>query len=414
MPESKNHDVTSSATNFVRPRYDGSSIANIPETVAQILGARFTRPLKHEGLHDFLDAKHVVLLLLDGLGTKLIESARRKYGVESLDNICRNSLQFDVTSVFPSTTASAMSSLHSGLTPQEHGVIGYTMYLRELGLIGQMLRFSPMLGGRSLFDIGMDRKTFLGGETIHERLNKVDVDSTVYAPSYIVDSGLSQITYRGALVEPQSSMGDMLVRLRKNLENAKRASFHFAYHPSPDTLAHAHGPYSEEYAVELESIFRIVDTELLHKLDKNVARDTALIVSGDHGAVHIDKSGIVDLSDHPKLMNMLKLPPTGDSRASILHIKDGEDDRITRYFEKHFNGMFDIKDSRWLLDHGYFGMGNVRTETTDRIGDLVAIPRFYNAIDYSITDANHGSVPGRHGGASVEEMSVPCIVKRLA
>ncbi len=91
-----------------------------------------------------------------------------------------------------------MSSLHTGLTPQEHGVIGYTMYLRELGLIGQMLRFTPMLGGRSLFDTGLDRQNFLGGETIHERLGNEGLDSIVYVPRYIMDSGLSQVTYRGA------------------------------------------------------------------------------------------------------------------------------------------------------------------------------------------------------------------------
>jgi hypothetical protein len=413
MPRNKDVQSVSDMASLVKPQYDSNSIANIPETVAQILGAKSSRPLKDERISDFKDAKHVVLLLLDGLGSKLVESANMNYGLPSYDNICKASAQIDVTSVFPSTTASAMSSLHTGLTPQEHGVIGYTMYLRELGLVGQMLRFTPMLGGRSLFDTGIDRQTFLGGETIHERLGNEGLDSTVYVPRYIMDSGLSQVTYRGAFVEPQNSAADMLVRLRKNLEKGKGKSFHFAYHPSPDTLAHAHGPYSEEYAVELESIFRIVESELFRKLDRNVARDTILIISGDHGAVHVNRDDIVDLSDHPELLRSLKLPPTGDSRAAILHIKEGEEDRIRKYFDQKFEDQFEIKTSKWLLDQGYFGLGAVKPATYDRIGDLVALPKSHNAIDNSIIDPNHGSIPGRHGGLSEEEMKVPCVITRL-
>lgn len=398
---------------FVRPRYDGYSIANVPETSAKILGARSNRALKHPGV-DELESKHVVLLLLDGLGAKLVQAAKRNYSLPSFGRIGNKALQFNITSVFPSTTATAMSSLHSGLTPQEHGVIGYTMYLRELGLIGQMLRFYPVLGGRSLFDVGLDRSTFLGGPTIHERLGNEGIDSTVYVPHYIVDSGLSQITYRGAYVEAQNSMADMAVRLRKNLEQGKGKSFHFAYHPSPDTLVHARGPYSEEYALELESIFNIIATQLFQRLDRKIASETLLIVTGDHGAVEIDRDGIIDLSKHQKLLDMLKLPPTGDSRACIMHTRDGMERKIRDYFELNFKNQFEIRSSKWFLDKGYFGLGDVRRETIDRIGDVIAVPKAYNVIDNSIIDTRRNPVPGRHGGLSEEEITVPCIITKLA
>lgn len=397
---------------FVKPRYDGYSIANVPETVAKLLGVRSNRALKHPFFEE-IDSKHVVLLLLDGLGSKLIEAARRSYAVPSYDKICNTSLQFDITSVFPSTTATAMSSLHSGLTPQEHGVIGYTMYLRELGIIGQMLRFSPLLGGRSLFDSGLERSTFLGGPTIHERLGREGIDSTVYVPHYIVDSGLSQITYRGSFVEAQNSVADMFIRLRKNLENQKDKSFHFAYHPSPDTLSHSRGPYSEECAGELEAIFATLQLQLFQRLEKRTARETLLIITGDHGAVNVEKDGIVDLSTHSKLLQMLKLPPTGDSRACILHSKQGMEKNIKDYFNSNFKNLFDVRTSKWFLEKGYFGLGKVREETIDRIGDIIAVPRSYNVLDNSITDPRRNPIPGRHGGLSEEEMNVPCVVTKI-
>lgn len=402
-----------SDSKFVKPRYDGHSIVNIPETAAKILGAHSNNALKHPGVEEF-DSKHVVLLVLDGLGTKLVDYAKKSYGIPSYDIVSKKSLQFNITSVFPSTTATAMSSLNSGLTPQEHGIIGYTMYLRELGLIGQMLRFSPLLGGRPLFDAGLDRASFLGGPTIHERLDAVGVNSTVYLPHYIMDSGLSQITCRGAYVEPQNSLADMIVRVRKNLEQGNGESFHFAYHPSPDTLVHARGPYAEEYAVELESIFATVASQLFQKLERKVARNTLLIITGDHGAVNIEKEGIIDLSNHPKLLEMLKLPPTGDSRASIMHAREGKARKIKEYFDQNFKNLFEVRSSKWFLENGYFGLGKVRPETIDRIGDVIAVPRGLNVLDNSVADPRRNMIPGRHGGLSENEMSVPCIMAKLA
>ena len=62
----------------------------------------------------------------------------------------------------------------------------------------------------------------------------------------------------------------------------------------------------------------------------------------------------------------------------------------------------------------HFGLGSVTPEIYNRIGDLVALPKFYNAIDNSLLDPRHDNVPGRHGGLSAEEMQVPLIVTKLS
>jgi predicted AlkP superfamily pyrophosphatase or phosphodiesterase len=400
-------------TRFVKPEYEGNSIANVPGTVARLLDAPSDRPLKQNKIASFDNVENVVLLLLDGLGSRLVSSAKETFGLPSFDHVFSNALQFPITSVFPSTTSTAMSSLHTGLTPQEHGVIGYTMFLGELGIVAQMLRFAPVHGGRSLFDMGLDAESFLDAKTVHERLNASGLRSTVYVPSYIVDSGLSRVTYRGAFVEPHSSAADMLIRVRKNLESQIANSFHFAYFPSPDTLAHTHGPFSEEYAAELDSISRLVELQLFQKLNRKVARNTVLIVSGDHGAVKVHPNKIVDVAEHPELMASLKLPPTGDSRASILNVKSGELDRVVKFFDSKYHGLFEVRDSAKMLEEGYFGSGRTKREVPDRIGDLIVLPKEYNAIDDSFVDRKENQVLGRHGGLSEEEMTVPCIMSRL-
>jgi len=399
---------------FLKPRYDGCSIANIPETVAKILNIRASRPLTDEKLSRYSDSENVVLLLLDGFGSAQLRFAKENYGLPSFDRLSARADHISITSVFPSTTSSAMSSLHTGLTPQEHGVVGYTMFISELGTISQMLRFTPISGGRSLFDLGLDAASFLDAKTIHERLTEGGVSSTVYVPNYIIDSGLSRITYRGASVEPGFSFADTIIRTRKNLERSKVNSFHFVYYASPDTVSHARGPYTEEFGAEIESLFGIVERQLFSKLDKGVAKKTTILVSGDHGAVRVRKETVLDVAQHPELTSLFRMPPTGDSRASILNLKPGITDKALAFFEKNYPGQFDVRESSRMLSEGYFGLGQVKEETRSRIGDLVAIPRFDNAVDNSQLDFKRDEVPGRHGGLSEEEMQVPLIAAKIA
>jgi hypothetical protein len=399
---------------FLKPQYDGNCISNIPETIVSIFGSESSRQIEDDRLSPYIEVENVVLLLLDGFGALPLKSARENFGVEPYDRVFSKATHIPITSVFPSTTSSAMSSLHTGLTPQEHGVIGYSMFLSELGTIGQMLRFVPIQGGRSLFDMGLDPRSFFNSPTIHERLMADGVSSTVYVPRHIIDSGLSRITYRGAEIEAQYSVADMLVRVRKNLEKKRANSFHFVYHASPDTISHARGPYSEEFAAELNSIFALVEEQLFSKLDKEVASKTTLLVSGDHGAVRVDQNSILDVAQYPELVTHFRLPPTGDSRASILSVKPGTQENVKAFFDRIYPGQFEVRDSAQMLSDGYFGLGKVKEQTYGRIGDLVVLPRFHNAIDDSLVDPRYGEVLGRHGGLSEEEMQVPLIATKLA
>lgn len=399
---------------FLKPRYDGYSIANVPETVAKLLGAKAKRPLLDEKLSQYDRTENIVFLLLDGFGSAQLKFAREQFGMPSFNRLFSTADQIPITSIFPSTTSSAMASLHTGLTPQEHGIVGYTMFISELGVVSQMLRFAPVLGGRSLFDNGLDPRTFLGAETIHERLGGEGISSTIYVPNHIIDSGLSRITYRGAYVEPTVSFGDTLIKTRKNLERDGANSFHLLYHASPDTISHARGPYSEEFAAELESLFALVERQLFSKLDKQIGRRTILLVSGDHGAVNVNQQSVLDVADHDELSSLFRLPPTGDSRASILNLKPGAMDKLLAFFEKNYPGQFQIMESQRMLSEGYFGLGKVNEATEGRIGDVVAVPRFDNAIDNSQIDSRREEVPGRHGGLSEEEMRVPLILTKLS
>ena len=412
---------SSKLSGLVTPAYDGRSISNLCDTFSKVLGLSHSRPLKYDDLYGVAESsENLIFLLLDGLGYKLIQHALSgKGGVLSLQSFLdpsKGTIFHPITSVFPSTTSTATTTLHTGLTPQEHGVLGYTMYLEEIGAIAEMLKFTPLLGGReSLFDMGFQPETFINAETIHQKLARNGIVSNFYIQKWIVDSGLSKITIRGSEIYPHFSASDMFVSLRKNLELG-RSKFHFAYFASPDSIAHHRGPLGDEFASEVDSLFYILRRELIDKLDSNIAKKTTIIVSADHGLINIEESNIIDVRDHHELGRMLKVPPTGDSRVAFLHAKNGMQDRVIDYFNSNpsFANKFEVASSQHMLERGLLGLGKVKEEVYDRIGSVIAIPKVPVAIENSDIDPRPLPVPGRHGGLSEDEMLVPLIARRLA
>ncbi len=404
---------------LITPAYDGYCISNLPDTFEGLLGLRHeANSVRDPRFNDYVsgsEIENVIFLLLDGFGFRSIERVKEKTGFPSFQRLERDSVIVPLTSVFPSTTSTATTSLHTGLTPQEHGILGYTSYMREIGAIVQMLDFCPVFSRRTIFELGFEASDFVGKKTIHERFVDVGIPAKLYLSRYIVGSGLSQITNRGADIFPTIAAADLFVTLRHNLESSKGSSFHFAYHASPDTIAHARGPFSDEYAAEVESLFYSIHRELFEKLDRAVAKKTLLMISADHGLAHINEKEIIDVARHRELLQMLKVPPTGDSRCVILHAKTEKDiPLIGEYFRRNFQDQFHVMSSNEALKTGLFGRGEIKDAVMDRLGDLIAVPKGSTALDNSHVQHRDDYIPGRHGGLSFDEMIVPLITAKLA
>src|SRR5690554_6058176 len=83
-------------------------------------------------------ADQVVLLVLDGLGWEQLQE--RKHLAPTLAGLAGS----PISSVVPSTTATALTSITTGLPPGEHGVVGYRMAVN--GEVLNVLRWSTMAG----------------------------------------------------------------------------------------------------------------------------------------------------------------------------------------------------------------------------------------------------------------------------
>src|SRR5688572_11725721 len=119
----------------MRPDYSGGSLVNFIASVVEARGGKpLHAPLKDLRVDGLREARNLVLLIVDGLGDNYLmrrgaggELARRRRGA--------------MTSVFPSTTASAITTSYTGRTPLEHGLTGWFTYFGEAGCVSAALPF---------------------------------------------------------------------------------------------------------------------------------------------------------------------------------------------------------------------------------------------------------------------------------
>ncbi len=393
----------------VLPDYAGYSIAGLPALVEHLFGLDAPRTRLAEIASDLPPFEHLVLLILDGLGYRKAESLFERFPDLALRSLGRRGLHIPLTSVFPSTTVASLVSIGTGLTPLEHGLVGYRLYLRETSAITNMIRFAMVGNTRSdaAFAAGLDAEAIVPGLTLHERLANRGVDAHTLLPQYIAASGLSRALYRGSKqLHAAAGLSDMLVTARQLLRRATAATFLSLYWPGLDTIAHIRGPETEAYVAEMRAIDDAIRRELVGRVE-----GTLLLVSSDHGFVSMQPENYVRLRDTEDVEEALLLPPVGEPRASYLYVREGKRELVSRSLDRRLEDGLVCVDSSTLIEDRLLGEGTPHPEITARIGDLAVVATGSAGIYHPYHDA--ALLRGMHGGLTEDEMLVPFIAGSL-
>ena len=139
---------------LAKPNYRGRSIVNLMASIKNAFAVPSSEYEQLDGLavERLKDAKRVILLVIDGLGADLLQSFSARAGAIGC---LQANLHSRMTSVYPPTTASAVTTFMSGQAPQQHGLTGWFMNFREIGATTAVLPFSPRYGRGSLSDQGL-------------------------------------------------------------------------------------------------------------------------------------------------------------------------------------------------------------------------------------------------------------------
>jgi predicted AlkP superfamily pyrophosphatase or phosphodiesterase len=412
--------LRSKLTGFITPDYEKYCLSNVPSTILSLFGVNLTSRhlLPRELLENQTDSvTKIVLLIIDSLGyNQFLKVLNTDKEIVFHKLISKGTFGL-LTSVFPSTTGTALTSLATGLTPQEHAMIGFRMYLKKFNLVADTIRFSPSRDKRDnrLLEMGLDPRTFLGVKTIDELLSGHGVDSYVLIPRIYANSGLTRMLHSNAKTCTYIACSDMFVKLRRLLEaNSDKRMFVFVYWGISDQIAHIHGPFTEEFYAEIRNISYSLKTEFIQKLDSKTKKQTLLMVTADHGQTNVSKNTATKVVNHPELMSNLVVPPTGDSRASYLYVRKEKIEEVRNYLEEKFKNKFIVLDSKEAFKKGLFGIGEPKEEFYSRIGDLMVLARKNYAFYYSYEDPEKEfEHKGSHGGLTSDDLLIPFIATRL-
>lgn len=404
------------ARGLVMPDYDDGGLLNVPATVLDVLGARDASdapPLA--GLDPALrdGVRQVVVVLADGLGwwqlemfcdrgtmpflAELRERARRRDAAQLLE----------ATTVFPSTTAAAITTLNTGRTPLEHGNIAYFLWLDEFAQVTAMLRWGPAVAARGSYfdDPAVDPRKHVLVPSIHARLRERGVASHVIEPEPFRAGAMTRMHHAEAgflgYVLP-SSMG---VLLRARVQATWRPSYVYAYWAGIDTVSHLHGPRSEEAAMEAA----LFDLTLRRALGDRPPGDTLVLLTSDHGHATTDPKKLIDLLADDELLGLLRNPPAGEPRLVFLHTDHPQ--RVREHLERRWPGVLTVLDRDELIDAGLFGHGDP-TVARRRIGEVIVLLDGDLAASVVKVDGQVFRHRGAHGGLTADEMRIPILAWR--
>ncbi len=121
----------------MKPDYSGGGFVNLVASIAASRGA----PTRHATLaqlppDELREARNVVFVIVDGLGDNWLRANGAGSELERRRRCA-------VMSVFPSTTASAITTSYTGRTPLEHGLTGWYAYFGVAGCVGAAQALPP-------------------------------------------------------------------------------------------------------------------------------------------------------------------------------------------------------------------------------------------------------------------------------
>lgn len=399
------------------PYYDGHSILNIPATICRLLGIpELGAPALNIPLDQMLGEgiRRVVLVLMDALALHRLQRWLAEGAVPVWATLVQNGILAPLTSITPSTTSAALTSLWTGRSPYEHGIMGYEMWLKEYSMIANMILHAPASFNSSpgsLTRAGFDPHTYLHFPTLGTHLQAHGGHAHAFQHYTIARSGLSQMFLKDASVHAFGTAADLWIGVRQLLESHRSGPLYtWVYWGDVDHLSHHYGPDDERPMAEFASFSTAFERFFLDRLPPQARQDTAVILLADHGMLATPKDPFYELRNHTGLARRLHMVPTGENRLMYLYIRPGQMEAVREYIERTWMGSFRVVDAAYAVESGVFGSGEGHPRLLERVGDLLVYP---GGSGYLWWAEKENPLLGRHGGLHPDEMLVPFLVSRL-
>ncbi|WP_083884044.1 alkaline phosphatase family protein [Nocardia higoensis] len=375
---------------FDAPRYGTGSLSDLLPSALACLGV----PGEDDRLGLDLTATRVCVLLVDGLGAELL--ARHAEAAPFLSGLAG----IPLTTGFPSTTATSLSSLGIGAPPGEHGIVGYLMNVPGYDRLVNPLRWHLQGQGHDPVENLLTElvpEQFQPRPTAFERAAAAGVRVAQVAPMYQAASGLTRAALRGSEFRPGFSFGDLVDGAITALRAGDR-SLVYAYHGELDTTGHVRGTTSDAWLLELSHVDRLAAA-----IAERLPAGAALLVTADHGMV--DMTDPVDFDTRAELRAGVRRLG-GEARARHVYTEEGATADVAAAWQAMLGDDFVVLDRAEVIARGWFGP-LVTPDAAARIGDLVVAARAGGGVIRSAAEPLESAMVGQHGSLTAAELEIP-------
>lgn len=384
---------------FCLPDYEGGSIVNLLASIIRSRGGRSPHAdLRILPARALAGARKVVYLVVDGLGEDQLRRflkggrGREFFGAHTHRTI---------TTVFPATTAAAVTTFGTGASPAEHGILGWFLHLHDLGLVSTILPATTRTG-TPLAPAGFDLGKYLD---LPSHLDSVKCRTELLSWGHIPTSRYSRTGVRWTKRRAFTTLGGM-IRQVVAFARSPGDGLAYAYWPDYDTLCHGKGCDHPGTLKHLDEIDRAL-ARLVQRLEKT---GTALVVTADHGLVDTHRN--IELRNVPGFYDCLAILPSGDARQVQCFVRPSEVRRFLSLVLQHLDKACVCVPGREVLESGVLGPGKPHPALANRVGDFVLVAKDGCAIAASPAGMKSAFNVASHGGMSRAEMLVPLYTVR--
>ena len=395
-------DRLRTAGGFHFPDYRGGSLVNLLSSIIRALGG--TSP--HLGLRALDEAtlkgvRRIVYLVLDGVGCEQLDRFTAAGGGEHF--FSRHPRQ-RITTVFPSTTAAAVTTLSTGAAPAEHGVLSWHLHLHDLGLVGAVLP-GKTLTGTPLAEEDFNLRRYLG---LPSYLSSVRRHKRLLSFGTL---GRSAYSNAGTRWNGYGAYRTLVGLERQTVRFAREGGrgVAYVYWPLYDTLCHQEGVQARKTRLHLAEI----DKSLERLVSGLAGTGTLLLITADHGVVDAPPPRRIELTAVPGLLDCLALLPAGDGRQVSCFVRPAHEARFREVVTRHLAEACLCITGEKLLESGLLGPGDPHPSLCNRVGDYVLLARDDYAFRVTPPLTKARIHKGNHGGLSSDEVYVPLYALRL-
>ena len=366
----------------VIPDYSGANLTGIiPGCLLGASGRRpnwFPQPLQ--------EAERIVLLVIDGLGYEQLQ--RHAHIAPHLMSLIGGS----ITTIAPSTTASALTSLVTGASPAEHGIVGYRMDMGD-----------SIMNSLRWWSDTRDLRKVHPPATVQPIPPFVGMTIPVVSRAELEGSAFTEAHLRGSRPCGWRAASSIVAQCANLISSGEK--FVYAYYDGIDKIAHERG-FGAYYDSEIAATDWLVGS-LLNTLPSG----TTLAITADHGQVQVDDN-VVHLSDDIKASLHHQ---SGEGRFRWLHAKRGQESDLLQIATDSYSDIAWVASRDQVIEEAWLGPargGRIADQVKRRLGDVALVPFTATTFDDPL-DSGPFSLVCRHGSLTADEMFVPFLARTV-